>query len=232
MDTKSSKKIKLKTRFLYAFLPLIITHLQVLLNFTFRKHWIGKDKFESFIKVNPSFILGLWHSNALYSPLFNRDRDLHVMISNSKDGEYIARCVTRFGNKLIRGSSSKNAKKALRQAVKALQNKMPIAITPDGPRGPAFKLKEGIIFMASLTQTPIIPFHYEADKQWLLTSWDKHRVPKPFAKIFISYGEPIYIPRKLSKDDYGIYIEKVEKAMTENMTKCQKLAENFSATIS
>lgn len=228
MTEEGEKKGENKKRgILYFWIPFIVTSLQKLLNITFRKHWIGKERFEQIARGHESFILSIWHTNVLYSPLFNRNRGIHVMISDSKDGEFIARTVARFGNKTIRGSSSHGGKRALKEAIKVLRRGDPLAITPDGPNGPPFKLKDGVIALASLTQSPIIPFHYEADRQWLLRSWDKHRIPKPFANIVLSYGAPIYLPKDILPSEYHLHKERVERAMIANMYACQRKNSNL-----
>ena len=109
-----------------------------------------------------------------------------------------------------------------------LKKGLSVAFTPDGPRGPALIVQPGLIAAAQLTQAPIIPFHYECTKQWILEkAWDKHRVPKPFTTFVVSYGDPIMIPRNLTENEFESERLRVQNAMMENRDRALLKAEEL-----
>lgn len=146
-----------------------------------------------------------------------------VMVSMSRDGDVIAGVVERLGNLAVRGSSSKEGRKALKDIIHHLRGGGSAAITPDGPLGPYMKLKSGVIAMAQRAQVPIIPMHYEADRRWQLSSWDRHTVPKPFARLVVRYGEPITIPAELSGEDFNRRVVEAEREILSNVRLCRGL---------
>jgi lysophospholipid acyltransferase (LPLAT)-like uncharacterized protein len=122
---------------------------------------------------------------------------LGFLISPSVDGELGAMVVRRVGGVVIRGSSSHTGARALRDYYQALSREgVSPAITPDGPRGPPWKVKPGAVLLAQLSQRPIIPMAYAASRAWKI-KWDKFVIPKPWARVAIALGEPVYIPKGL-----------------------------------
>lgn len=183
---------------------------------------INKEYIEPYLKNKKPFILALWHCNAFTGPILIRDMDLYILISQSRDGELINRIVKKFNNFSVRGSSSKGGIQALKILIKIAREGKRILITPDGPRGPAFKVQPGIITLASKTGLPIIPFHHEAIKQKKAKSWDSMRIPSLFNTIIIRYGEPIYIPDDLNHEKFEFYRQLVENQMMENLYKTEQ----------
>ncbi|PJZ50448.1 lysophospholipid acyltransferase family protein [Leptospira saintgironsiae] len=228
MSEKLDTRESFKRRFLVWLVPTIVVFLQRIIGLTSRKVELGKEHFNSLYPLKKPFILCVWHTNVLYSPYLNKNRKLAVLISESKDGDFITGVVHRFGNGSIRGSSSKGGSKALKAMIVHLRKNLPAAFTPDGPRGPAWIVQPGVIAAAQVSQVPILPFHYECTKQWIAEkSWDKHRIPKPFTTFVISYGEPIMIPRDLDEAGFERERLKVEKAMLENKSRAEQKAEEL-----
>lgn len=144
-------------------------------------------------------IYTLWHGRLLPLTYYHRNQSIATLISQSSDGEYIARVVERWGYTAIRGSSSRGGGTALREMVKLARTKRSLAITPDGPRGPRQQLKPGVLTLAQLTGLPMIPMSAGATRGWWVDArWDRFLVPKPFATVFIRYGPPVYVPRNSS----------------------------------
>ena len=112
-----------------------------------------------------------------------RDRNLAVMTSRSTDGEYIARVIQKFGYLAIRGSSSRGGSQALLEMRTLIQNNGTAVFTIDGPRGPRYEAKRGPVLLASMTGAPIIPFYVAVKHAWVLNSWDRFVIPKPFSRI-------------------------------------------------
>ncbi|EMY68471.1 lysophospholipid acyltransferase family protein [Leptospira vanthielii] len=218
----------MKRKILVWLLPLIVVWFQRLIGLTSKFRFLTNDAYEELFKNKKPFIYSIWHTNVLYSPYLHRGKNVAVLISESKDGDYINQVVHRFGNTSIRGSSSKGGSKALKAVIQHLKKGLPAAFTPDGPRGPAFIVQPGLIAAAQVTQVPIIPFHYECSRQWILErAWDKHRIPKPFTTFVVSYGDPISVPRNLNEEEFEKVRLKVEEAMLNNRNRAITEAERI-----
>lgn len=150
-----------------------------------------------------------------------RDGKVTVMVSESKDGEYVSRLANLFGIETMRGSTSSGSAKAVRAALKLIYKHKPIAITLDGPRGPKYKMQHGALWFAASGKVPIIPMHIEASRQWVLRSWDGHRFPKPFSTIHIGFGDPIFIERSLLEKNIEAVALEVETQMVANVRSVQ-----------
>ncbi|MDZ4182575.1 MAG: lysophospholipid acyltransferase family protein [Candidatus Cloacimonadaceae bacterium] len=136
-----------------------------------------------------------WHRNLLIMTIQRMWCGVGVLISSSKDGELIAGPVSELGYIPIRGSSTRQGSQALKEMIRR-SREISLAITPDGPKGPVFTIHPGIYQIALLGKLPIIPIVAHADREWVFNSWDRFRVPKPFAKLTIIYGDPIYLTDK------------------------------------
>jgi lysophospholipid acyltransferase (LPLAT)-like uncharacterized protein len=139
-------------------------------------------------------IYGFWHGRILPGAYYFRRRGIVVITSSNFDGEWIARIISRLGYGTARGSSSRRSRAAMLQMIREVRAGRPTAFTLDGPRGPARAAKPGAVFLARATGAPILPFHLEADRFWELRSWDRTQIPKPFARIALVIGEPLYVP--------------------------------------
>jgi lysophospholipid acyltransferase (LPLAT)-like uncharacterized protein len=142
----------------------------------------------------------IWHAHLLPLAYLHRGEGIVVLVSRHNDGEYIARVVERRGFRAVRGSSSRGGAEGLRGLVRAARAGHDLAITPDGPRGPAQVVKPGTIVAAQLSGLPIIPFALGGSRIWRMRSWDRFIVPKPFATLQVRYGEPIRVPRRADPD--------------------------------
>jgi len=187
-----------------------------LIGLTCRVRWHNRETLDQLLENQQPFVLGMWHNCSTICGWVMRDQGMAVMISDSRDGEYIARLCTLFGNKTIRGSSSKGALKAMYSAIKLLYKKQPVAITPDGPRGPRYKLQGGILWLAAAGKAPVLPLHIESSRQWVLNSWDKHCFPKPFSTIHVSFGTPTPVEQTEFNDNLEELTQRVEDKMMEN----------------
>lgn len=117
------------------------------------------------------------------------------VISNSRDGEILARFLRRYPQcSPIRAAH--NARHKVLKAIMSIfsQPRTIVVITPDGPRGPSLKAKPGAAAAAAQSGASVIPLSWEADRYWTLKTWDKMRIPKPFAKIVVHFGEPTHAP--------------------------------------
>ncbi|HEY0306130.1 MAG TPA: lysophospholipid acyltransferase family protein, partial [Longimicrobiales bacterium] len=159
-------------------------------------------------------IYTLWHGRLLPLTYYHRRQNIATLISQSSDGEYIARVVERWGYTAIRGSSSRGGSGALREMVKLARAGRSMAITPDGPRGPRQQLKPGVLTLAQLTSQPMIPMSASATRAWWVDArWDLFLVPKPFATVYVRYAEPVYVPRDADEHTIARIGEQVQATL-------------------
>jgi lysophospholipid acyltransferase (LPLAT)-like uncharacterized protein len=131
-----------------------------------------------------------------------------VITSQSRDGEYIARFLKRFGFGTVRGSSTRGGVKALVEMIRLMRNGMSMAFTVDGPRGPRREAKTGAVLLAKKTGNPMLPFSVECDRFWTIGSWDRLQIPKPFTRARFIVSSPIYVPE--DADDNLIEQKRIE----------------------
>lgn len=159
-----------------------------------------------------------WH-NGLMIPLGHACRHgVRALISPGRDGEFAARVVRRFGVRAVRGSTSREGARALLLAVREPSSNGTTprwAVTPDGPRGPRYVLQAGAAWLASRTALPVVPIGIAPERAWYLKSWDRYRIPKPFSRVHLVFGEPIDIPPSLSRDALERERVRVELALAE-----------------
>lgn len=170
------------------------------------------------------YITVTWHNRLFFYPLmFEKKYRLrtYAMISTSRDGQYIADLAKQFGVMSVRGSSKKRAAGVLNEALSILKKGNNVSMTPDGPRGPKYKLSMGPIILSSLTGYPILPVSVNASRYWKLKSWDNFQIPKPFCKLELAIGESIKIPPKLSDEE----MEKWRKIVEEKLNAVSDIRE-------
>ena len=159
----------------------------------------NRKNIESLFKKNESFIYAFWHDQLLMCPLTWQSRiEIKVLISKHRDGDIIAKLISNLGFKAIRGSTHKSGKTrnkggllSARQMIKSLKKGISIGISPDGPKGPRHKVSDGILSISRLSNSPILPVGIGFKKKWVLSTWDKFIIPKPFNQITIIWGEPL-----------------------------------------
>lgn len=146
------------------------------------------------------FVFSLWHGHLLPLLWLHRAEGVRVLISEHRDGEIIARIALGLGYGTIRGSTRKGGERALLALVRALEEGREVAITPDGPRGPAHAFQPGAVVAAARARAPILPIAAHTNRAWRLGSWDRFLVPKPFARVSVAYGAPVMIEAARARD--------------------------------
>jgi lysophospholipid acyltransferase (LPLAT)-like uncharacterized protein len=200
------------------YLPTLINLLVRLFHITFRYKFLNPeilDKAKAEHKSG-SYILGIWHQN-LFAGITAQMGTPHVVIvSGSKDGELVAVTCEKFGNVVARGSSTRGGKKAMTEMIKFVEEGYPAAITIDGPKGPAKEVKPGIIKIAELTGAMIVPYGIYPEKFWSFNkAWDKFRLPKPFTRVFVRYGDPIMVEPGLTAIKFTEVCEKIKESLAK-----------------
>ena len=188
----------------------------ILLKFIYgsnRKDVRGRENYESLIKEGKSVILSVWHGQLLSVVHDLRKENFYAIAGTHEDAEIISRIATKWGWNMMRGSSKEKGDVAYKSMINALkQPGNAVFITPDGPTGPARIPKPGGIRAAQATNAAIIPISVHSTRKWGFANWDTFYLEKPFGKIYIQYGEPIFFDKKQDFDECSqILIEKMHE---------------------
>lgn len=180
-----------------------------------REH--GRENLDIARQEHGGFIFSVWHQNLIAAAFGQKAGKLVLLGSRSRTADPIVRFTQTLGHEVVRGSSGggnrdKGGKAAKSEMIVKLSQHKQGAVTPDGPRGPAFIVKPGIVDMASETGLAIVPLCVKATRYWQFKSWDKIQMPKPFARLDVYYGEPIQVPANLSNDERKAFMDKVSDA--------------------
>ena len=162
------------------------------------------------------FTFAFWHNKQIILPLLRPEDSIHCLISSSRDGEYIARVAGLFNKKSIRGSTTRGGYEAMKQMMQVLRAGGIVAITPDGPLGPANEVKPGVIQMSRATGGPIVPLTFGADRKKVFTSWDEFNLPYPFSRIVLMFGAPLYIAAEESDQTACRRLKQTLNELTQN----------------
>ena len=169
--------------------------------------------------VTENYIGALWHNRLLVFPLILRrffpGRHGAALISASRDGDLLADAVQRFGYDVVRGSSSRLGASAILQLTQVLASGGDVVITPDGPRGPAYELGPGIIFLAQKSGAAVVPVNLEYSCCWRLGSWDRFIVPQPFAKVRVLINHPHHVKSTTTAEEFEAERLALQRAMME-----------------
>jgi len=169
-------------------------------------------------------IFAFWHSRLFYLVYYYaktiKETKVSILVSMSKDGDYGVALVRKLKQNAVRGSTSRGGPQAIRKLAERVAAGNNLAITPDGPRGPAFKVNEGIIKLAQLTGAKIVPVSYQATRKRKLKSWDEFIVVKPFGRVHLAFAEPMEIPKDAGPDEIAEYRLELETTLLELDRKC------------
>jgi len=171
---------------------------------TWRFRIVNAAAIDDLRSAKRNFIFSLWHGQLLPLLWHHRDEGVVLLISEHRDGELVARAAESLGYALVRGSTTRGADRALISIIRELQAGREVAITPDGPKGPAGKYAPGALIASQRSGAVILPIVAVADRAWRLNSWDRFMIPKPFARVTVAYGSPTNVlaatPRAASEE--------------------------------
>ena len=160
---------------------------------SWRFHARNQHHWQRLVEAREPFIFLLWHEALLPLLWRHRRQQIAILVSEAREGQYLADYAQRIGYHLVPGSSTRGGARALLAAIRALGDGSTVAITPDGPRGPRRDIKPGVVHAAQRAGAMILPLHAVAPSAWRLHSWDRLLVPKPFAEIEVGYGKPFSV---------------------------------------
>ncbi len=181
----------------------------------------GGDIPEGIHAARGRFIYAFWHQRQVFFTWSHRDVDAAVLVSRSKDGELIAQTMRLSRIAAVRGSSSRGGAAAAKEMVDILRSGLDVGITPDGPKGPARKVKDGVLRVAQLSGVPIVPIANATSRRIeLQKAWDRFHVPLPFGRAAVVYGEPIRVG---ADDDLPAKAAELEAAMNRAVDRAEAL---------
>ncbi|GBC89235.1 hypothetical protein HRbin13_01376 [bacterium HR13] len=216
----------MRSRIRFLFIKVLLPFIALLVRILGRTiRWEKRYDFH----LDRGKIYAIWHGNALGIALFGMDRGIYTLVSRFRDGDIAAYILKKLGYHVIRGSTEegraeKGGRSGVIKLIKAIKDGNNVAITVDGPKGPAFKVKEGVVFLAQKTSSVIIPAFAEFDRCIRLSSWDGFTVPLPFARGRVRVGKPI----KVSEQDS---IEEKVKELEEELLRISSLAKESRSVL-
>ncbi len=181
---------------------------------------LGRQLFAGDIRV----IGATWHRAAIFFLYYFGPLKPAIMISRSKDGELLARYLRVMGGQPVRGSSSKGGREALNEMAQMLTSGQATnaATVADGPRGPRYVAKAGMILLAARTGLPLLPLMCSADRAWVFgRSWDRTMIPKPFSRVKVAYGPLMRFPAGIA----GQELEQARLALEQEINRLRLMVD-------
>jgi lysophospholipid acyltransferase (LPLAT)-like uncharacterized protein len=169
------------------------------------------------------FLYCVWHDLMAFPIFAGKHTHTSALVSRHQDGSFLAESMRLVGISAVRGSTKRGGTQAVRQLMSVAENKH-IVITPDGPRGPRRKIKNGIVFLASHSGRPIVPLAVSCRRfRRIRGSWTDMLLPLPFTKAYLLAGTPIHVPPGLTRDELNRYAEVLQHAMETLQTEADRL---------
>lgn len=165
---------------------------------SWRVRVIGREHEERCRGAGQGWLYAFWHGHLLPLAYLKRGEGIVVLVSQNRDGEYISQLIHREGYRTVRGSTSRGGFRSLLEMSRLGRQGVPIAITPDGPRGPRHRAQPGVLIVAQRAGVPILPLALAAAPCRRLDSWDRFVIPAPFARVVMGFGPPLALPESLS----------------------------------
>ena len=165
--------------------------LLLLLGSTWRAAEVRYERVEEVHESGRAVVFAFWHGVLLPLEFVCRGRNIQVLSSWHRDGEMSARLMTALGYGVVRGSSSRGSARGLMRMLARAVEGLDLAITPDGPTGPAGSVKRGIFYLAEKSGGSLVPVGVGAARARRLSSWDRFLIPLPFSRVAVVYGEPL-----------------------------------------
>ena len=182
-----------------------------MLSATWRVRWVNREHRAAAFASGRPVIYALWHSRILPLLFTHRHQGVVLLVSRHRDGGHLVELGARWGYRSVRGSSGRGGEVGLLGIVRALEEGGPVAITPDGPRGPVEQVKGGVIAAAQHANAMILPLAARARRAWRLDSWDHFLIPKPFTRVDIVYGPPFCVAP--GKEALRGAVQRLERAL-------------------
>ena len=174
---------------------------------------VSWEDHEDTVPVKRPHIYSFCHSCMLPAMYVFRDFGIRVMSSDSFDGEYTGRIMMKFGFVKVRGSSTRGAIRGLIGMRKALEQGTTIAFTIDGPKGPRYVAKPGPVVLSRATGVPMSVFHVALDRAWVLNTWDRLMIPKPFSRALVRFSREMLVPAEADEAQREASLAEMQAAL-------------------
>jgi lysophospholipid acyltransferase (LPLAT)-like uncharacterized protein len=212
----------LKDRLMILIIPTIVFLSFKILTATWTVTIIGQEKVDKIWADGKRVCYAAWHGRFLPVIYTHRKQNVSLMISWHRDGELLARVVHKLGFTTVRGSTSVGGPRALVGMVKAAKE-VDLGLTPDGPKGPNRIVQPGVTYISQRAEIPIVPLGISANSFWRFKSWDGFTIPKPFSKVLMLLGEPMWVKQESS----GNGLEKANLELQKNLNHWTEKADNY-----
>lgn len=215
MPSASSTRFTWIQRLVLAIVPRIVWALFSIVGRTWRFEVIAEPGVDPCLvgQRSGNYTCCFWHQCTLPCTVYFRASRAVILISQSFDGELIARTLGLFGFGAVRGSSSRGGREGLLGLKRILDEGGTAIFTADGPLGPIYRTKMGPIKLAALSGKPLGAFHLEPEHAWTINSWDHFLIPKPFTRIVVSWAQWVDVPAGLAEDQYEAKREELNAAI-------------------
>jgi lysophospholipid acyltransferase (LPLAT)-like uncharacterized protein len=201
---EAGQRFKFSQRVLLAVIPPVVWLLLRVIGLTWRFEAIAEEGVTPLVggMGAGAEIFCFWHQCVLPCAVYYRKTGATILISRSFDGELITRILGMLGFHAVRGSSSRGAREGLLGLKDVIESGRPAIFTADGPRGPIYQTKMGPIKLAQMTGARIGAFHLQPERAWVMGSWDRFLVPKPFTRIVVSWARWTEVPSDLAGEEF------------------------------
>lgn len=189
---------------------------------TWRVDERNAPEYDAAVAAGERFVYCFWHARLLPLAFTHRGEGIAVLVSRHRDGELVTRVIEALGFVTARGSSTRGGEAGLREMVAWAERGAQLAVTPDGPRGPAESLKDGVLYLAARLGRRVVPIGAAAYPAWVARSWDRFRAPQPFARVAITHGAPIPVPPGSEGrvfDDARVRVEQALREVTADVRR-------------
>lgn len=206
------------------YLPEVAARILWLLSRTLRTKFVGVEQLDTLGQVN----LAVWHGDELpLIPWFGHTK-MVILISQSKDGEVLARAMRHYGYHVVRGSSSRGGVGGMIALLKAARQGYHGVLAVDGPQGPRHVCKPGIVRLCQKTGLPLLPATAAVSRKYVFEkTWNKDYIPLPFGRQVLLFDEPIYFGPEKDPATVQRYCRQVETALHRAQRKAQKMLREF-----
>lgn len=181
-----------RDRFLAIFVSWLAWILIQFIGRTSRLRVYRSTGFQDRVNRGLPLVYAFWHRYQMLMLYEKRNSGVFVLVSRSKDGEFVAQALHRLGFHTVRGSSSRGGGSAFFQLMDVVRAGQSVAFTPDGPRGPLQSIQPGVLALAVKMGIPVVPLAWAGTRTKALKSWDRFLVPLPFGRYQVVFGEPIF----------------------------------------
>ena len=215
MTAEPTPRFTFVQRLVLALVPRAVTAMLWVVSRTWRFEVIAEEGVVPIVygERSPAKIFCFWHQCVFPCTVYFQHSRAVILISKSFDGELITRTLRMWGFDAVRGSSSRGAREGLLGLAHIIETGRTAIFTADGPRGPIYQTKMGPIKLAQMTGVPIGCFHLEPERAWVMPSWDRFLVPKPFTRICVSWAQWTDVAAGIEGDDLELKRQELNAAM-------------------